>query len=390
MSDPKAHAAALAPMLPDILLMTERVVLIDSGTYDAAGVNAVIDVWAGMLAGLGFTVERAPLPGRGDQMTARLALGNGPRLLILGHADTVWPAGTVAQWPFSRSGDRITGPGVGDMKTNVVMALHVLKQLLGSGLSGLGAITVLIVPDEEIGSPQSRGWIEGHAREAGLCLTLEPCRPNGGVVVGRGAVGALYITATGVTAHCGSYREQGASAVAALAPLVSAFEALTDDKRGIAATVGIFRGGAARQVVPGEAEIHLDLRAPDQAGADALLAAAQAIAARPAADARVSITVTGGFGRPPFPTTAGTRGLYAWAAEACAALGAPIHEVVARGGSDGSFAAGLGVPTLDGLGAVAHDTCSRRETVEVSSIIPRAAVLAHLIASAAAGRSLPR
>lgn len=390
MSDPKAHAAALAPMLPDILLMTERVVLIDSGTYDAAGVNAVIDVWAGMLAGLGFTVERAPLPGRGDQMTARLALGNGPRLLILGHADTVWPAGTVAQWPFSRSGDRITGPGVGDMKTNVVMALHVLKQLLGSGLSGLGAITVLIVPDEEIGSPQSRGWIEGHAREADLCLTLEPCRPNGGVVVGRGAVGALYITATGVTAHCGSYREQGASAVAALAPLVSAFEALTDDKRGIAATVGIFRGGAARQVVPGEAEIHLDLRAPDQAGADALLAAAQAIAARPAADARVSITVTGGFGRPPFPTTAGTRGLYAWAAEACAALGAPIHEVVARGGSDGSFAAGLGVPTLDGLGAVAHDTCSRRETVEVSSIIPRAAVLAHLIASAAAGRSLPR
>jgi glutamate carboxypeptidase len=390
MSDPKAHAAALAPMLPDILLMTERVVSIDSGTYDAAGVNAVIDVWAGMLAGLGFTVERAPLPGRGDQMTARLALGNGPRLLILGHADTVWPAGTVAQWPFSRSGDRITGPGVGDMKTNVVMALHVLKQLLGSGLSGLGAITVLIVPDEEIGSPQSRGWIEGHAREADLCLTLEPCRPNGGVVVGRGAVGALYITATGVTAHCGSYREQGASAVAALAPLVSAFEALTDDKRGIAATVGIFRGGAARQVVPGEAEIHLDLRAPDQAGADALLAAAQAIAARPAADARVSITVTGGFGRPPFPTTAGTRGLYAWAAEACAALGAPIHEVVARGGSDGSFAAGLGVPTLDGLGAVAHDTCSRRETVEVSSIIPRAAVLAHLIASAAAGRSLPR
>lgn len=390
MSDPKAHAAALAPMLPDILAMTERVVSIDSGTYDAAGVNAVIDVWAGMLAGLGFTVERAPLPGRGDQMTARLALGNGPRLLILGHADTVWPAGTVAQWPFSRSGDRITGPGVGDMKTNVVMALHVLKQLLGAGLGGLGSVTVLIVPDEEIGSPQSRGWIEGHAREADLCLTLEPCRPNGGIVVGRGAVGALYITATGVTAHCGSYREHGASAVAALAPLVAEFEALTDASRGLAATVGIFRGGAARQVVPGEAEIHLDLRAPDQAGADALLAAARAIAARPAADARVSIAVTGGFGRPPFPTTRGTRALYAWAEEACTALGAPIHEVVARGGSDGSFAAGLGVPTLDGLGAVAHDTCSRRETVEVSSIIPRAAVLAHLIASAAAGRTLPR
>ncbi|WP_291298299.1 M20/M25/M40 family metallo-hydrolase [Elioraea sp.] len=388
MIDPKVHEAALAPLLPHILAMTERVVSIDSGTYDAAGVNAVIDVWAGMLAEMGFTVDRKPLPGRGDQMTATLTLGNGPRLLVLGHADTVWPAGTVAQWPFSRDGDRITGPGVGDMKTNVVMALFTLRHLLGTGLKGLGAITVLVVPDEEIGSPQSRGWIEGHARDADLCLTLEPCRPNGGVVIGRGAVGALYVTATGVTAHCGSYRELGASAVSALAPLVAEFEALTDASRGLAATVGIFRGGAARQVFPGEAEIHLDLRAPDKAGADGLLAAARVIAERKPADPRVSIAITGGFGRPPFPTTPGTRTLYAWAEEACKAMGQPIHEVVARGGSDGSFAAGLGVPTLDGLGAVAHDTCSRRETVEVSSIIPRSAVLAHLITSAASGRKL--
>lgn len=390
MIDPKAHAAALEPMLPDMLAVTERVVAIDSGTYHAAGVNAVIDVWAGMLAGLGFSVERAPLAGFGDRMTARMAFGDGPRVLILGHADTVWPAGTVAEWPFVRDGDRITGPGVGDMKTNVVMALFTLKHLLASGLRGLGAITVLIVPDEEIGSPGSRAWIEAHAREAELCLTLEPCRPNGGVVVGRGAVGAVYITARGVTAHCGSWREQGASAVSALAPLVAELEALTDTGRGLAATVGIFRGGSARQVVPGEAEIHLDLRAPDRAGADALLSAARAIAERPPADPRVAVTVSGGFGRPPFPTTPGTRALYAWAEEACDALAIPIHEVVARGGSDGSFAAGLGVPTLDGLGAVAHDTCSRRETVEVSSIVPRSAVLAHLIASAAAGRPLPR
>lgn len=389
MLDPKAHAVALEPLLPEILAVTERVVSIDSGTYDAAGVNGVLDVWAGMLAALGFSVERTPLARYGDQMTARRTFGSGPRLLILGHADTVWPAGTVAAWPFSRAGDRITGPGVGDMKTNVVMALFTLKHLLATGLAGLGAITVLIVPDEEIGSPESRLWIESHAREADLCLTLEPCRPDGGVVVGRGAVGALYITAKGVTAHCGSSREQGASAVAALAPLVAELEALTDAATGVSATVGIFRGGAARQVVPGEAEIHLDLRAPDLARADALLAAARAIAGRTPADSRVTVTVSGGFGRPPFPTSAGTRALYAWAKEACDALGIPIHEVVARGGSDGSFAAGLGVPTLDGLGAVAHDTCSRRETVEVSSIIPRSAVLAHLIACAAAGRPLP-
>jgi glutamate carboxypeptidase len=390
MSDPESLQAALAPALPEILAMAKRVVDIDSGSYDAAGVNAVIDVWAAMLGELGFSVERARLPGRGDQMTAQIALGNGPRVLILGHADTVWPAGTVAQWPFARNGDRITGPGVGDMKTNVVMALFALRELLQQRLTGLGSITMLIVPDEEIGSPQSRDWIEGHARKADLCLTLEPGRPGGGVVVGRGAVGAVYLTATGVTAHCGSYREQGASAVSTLAALVAPLEALSDAQRGLTATVGIFRGGAARQVVPGEAEIHLDLRAPDAAGADLLLAAVRTIAEQPPADPRVSIAIAGGFGRPPFPTTPGTRALYDWAAEASAALGQPVHDVVARGGSDGSFAAGLGVPTLDGLGAVAHDTCSRRETVEVASIIPRTAILAHLIATAASGRSLPR
>ena len=322
MSDPKAHEAALAPALPDILAMAQRVVDIDSGSYDAAGVNAVIDIWAGMLHGLGFTIERAPLPGRGDQMTAHLALGNGPRVLILGHADTVWPAGTVAQWPFARTGDRITGPGVGDMKTNVVMALFVLRHLLGQGLTGLGSITMLIVPDEEIGSPQSRDWIESHARHADLCLTLEPCRPGGGVVVGRGAVGAVYLRATGVTAHCGSYREHGASAVSTLAALVAPLEALSDAARRLTATVGIFRGGAARQVVPGEAEIHLDLRAPDAAGAEALLAKVREIAARPPAirsslrnsdfcgpvpsPARITGTMIGGFSsRVPSATATG-------------------------------------------------------------------------------------
>jgi glutamate carboxypeptidase len=253
MSNPKDHEAALALALPDILAMAQRVVDIDSGSYDAAGVNAVIDIWAGMLHSFGFTVDRAALPGRGDQMTAHVALGNGPRVLILGHADTVWPSGTVAKWPFARMGDRITGPGVGDMKTNVVMALFMLRHLLGQGLTGLGSITMLIVPDEELGSPQSRDWIESHARRADLCLTLEPCRPGGGVVVGRGAVGAVYLRATGVAAHCGSYRDHGASAVSALAALVGPLKALSDPARGVTATVGIFRGRAARQVVPGAA-----------------------------------------------------------------------------------------------------------------------------------------
>jgi glutamate carboxypeptidase len=384
MTDIHRHAAGMQAALPDILAMAERCVNIDSGSYLAGGVNAVIDIWARMAAGLGFAVERAPLAGFGDQMTARLPLGgNGPRVLVLGHADTVWPAGIAAEWPFKREGDRITGPGVGDMKTNVVMALHAIRMLLAErALSQLTSITLCIVPDEEIGSPGSRAWLEAEAREADLCLTLEPCRPNGGMVVGRGAVGAFYLSATGNTAHVGSAREKGASAVAALAALVAPLEALGDPPNGLCATVGILRGGEARQVVPGSAELHLDLRAPDDAAGEKLLAEVRAIAARPPADPRVTISARGGFTRPAFPTHEGTRALYVMAEGFCASLGIPVHQVVSRGGSDGSFAARLGVPTLDGLGPITHETCSRREWVEVPSIVTRGAVLAGLMASA--------
>lgn len=388
MTEVTRYAGLLERELPAILAMAERSVNLDSGSYLASGVNAVIDIWGGMLRGLGFAVERTPLPGFGDQMTARLALGgNGKRLLVLGHADTVWPAGVAAEWPFARDGDRITGPGVGDMKTNVVMALHALKVLLAEGaLGGLASVTVLIVPDEEIGSPGSRVWIEAEAKQADLCLTLEPCRPNGGIVIGRGAVGAVYIAAAGVTAHCGSALEKGASAVRALAALVGPLEALGDPPNGLSATVGIFKGGEARQVVPGSAEIHLDLRAPDDAAGETLLAAVRRVVETTPRDPRVTVGLRGGFTRPAFPTHAGTEALFALAQEFGATLDAPVFALVSRGGSDGSFAARLGVPTLDGLGPITHETCSRRETVEVSSIVPRGAILAGLMAAAAAGR----
>jgi glutamate carboxypeptidase len=379
MIDPRQFAAALQAELPAILALTERVVNIDSGTYHAAGVNAVIDIWAGFLRDIGFDISRHPLAGRGDQLTARAMFGSGRRVLILGHADTVWPAGTVAEWPFSRNGDWITGPGVGDMKSCVVTALHALRLVLREP-HGIGSVTVLIVPDEEIGSPGSRAWIEGHANDADICLTLEPCRPEGGVVIGRGAVGALYVRARGISAHAGSAREHGASAITALANLVAPIEALTDSQRRIGAMVGLFNGGSARQVVPHEAEIHVDLRAADQAGADHLLAELKRVIGAPQPDRRVTITVEGGFYRPPFPTNAGTRTLFAAARTICTQLGAPIREIVSPGGSDGSFAAALGVSTLDELGPITHETCSRRERVEVSSIPIRGALLASLIA----------
>lgn len=383
--DPRELAADLSKMLPDILAMTERVVNIDSGSYAADGVNGVQDAFGAALAAIGFTLDRKKLPGRGDQLTASLALGGqGARLLVIGHADTVWPAGTVAEWPFKRDGNLITGPGVGDMKSCVVTAIHAIKALKARGaLAGLKEIRFVTVPDEELGSPQSRGWLEDEARKADCALTLEPGRPNGGVVTGRGAVGAVYVEAKGISAHTGSAPEKGASAVKALAAMVARIEALTRIPDNLVATVGIFRGGAARQVIPHEAEMHVDLRAPTNEAADALLAAVKKIVAEPPADSRVSVAIRGGFGRPAFPRSAGTVALYKLAEGMAKSLGVPIFEVNSRGGSDGSFAAALGVPTLDGLGPTTHETCSRREVVEVDSIAPRGAILAGLIAAVA-------
>jgi glutamate carboxypeptidase len=161
--------------------------------------------------------------------------------------------------------------------------------------------------------------------------------------------------------------------------MVAALEALTDLPRGISATVGVFRGGEARQVFPAQAELHLDLRARDQPGADWLVVEATRIASVEPADPRVAITVEGGFYRPPFPTSPGTRRLYDMARMVGGDLGIVVDEIVSPGGCDGSFAAALGVPTLDGLGAICHESCSRRERVELDSIVPRTRLFAGLI-----------
>jgi glutamate carboxypeptidase len=374
---------------PEMLAAIGALAAIDSGSYDAAGVARMADAVGALLAERGFAVTLQRVAGRGPQLTAALPLGDGPRILVVSHADTVWPAGTAAGWPVRRDGDMLSGPGVGDMKGSLVMAAFAIDAARRAGmLDGLGPIEVLVVPDEELGSPDSRAWIEDRARGAAACLGLEAGWPGGGVVVARGAVGAVVVRAHGHTAHAAGHEGEGASAVAALAPLVSELEACSDPDNGMRATVGIFRGGDARQVVPGEAELHVDLRAPDAQSADALLAsvrdrvAAAASASgveRPpiAADA-VRFALEGGITRPAFPAAA-SDDLWALAAARAAELGLPLQRVTSRGGSDASFAAALGVPTIDGLGPICHDSCARGERIEIGSLADRGALFAGLL-----------
>ena len=378
--------ADLRDQTPAMLVLIERLVNIDSGSYHKPGVDQVGAVLAERLAGLGFAIARQPLAERGDQVTATRRLGGAGRLLILGHLDTVWPAGTVAGWRFARTGERAAGPGVGDMKGGLVMALFALERLLRDGLAGLADIRFLLVPDEELGSVQSRAWIEREAADADWALVLEPARPGGGLVTARGAVGAVFLDARGRSAHAAVNYAKGASAVRELARMVGPLEALSRPDDGVTVNVGVFRGGAARQVVPHEAVLHLDVRARSAADSERLLADIRRLAGD-VANPEVAVAMRGGFTRPAFPRAAGTVALYERAAGLAARLGIPAFEVASSGGSDGSFAASLGVATLDGLGPICHDTCSRDETIEIASLAERGALFAGLIAELA---DLPR
>jgi glutamate carboxypeptidase len=385
--DPRRLLARLEGELPELLAVTGQIVALDTPSNAPATLQVAAAI-ADVLEPVGFAPEAGPDPS-GLQVALRRRLGPGPRVLLLGHTDTVWPDGTAAGWPLERAGGMVGGAGVGDMKANIVMAAFAVRAFLDAGGDGrvhghgIGEIRFLLVPDEELGSPDSRAWIEAAARESDVCLGLEPARPGGGVVTARGAVGAMVIRARGRSAH--TTEPDPVSAVSALAPLVPALEALSRREAGTMVTVGIFRGGSARQVVPDHAELHLDLRARESAAADELLRGVHALVQQARVRSRCAIDVEGGWRRPPYAASRANGALYAIARRAGAAVGLDTHEVHEAGGSDVSFAGALAIPSLDGLGPITHDSCSRSERVEEASIARRGVVLASLLAAIGRG-----
>jgi acetylornithine deacetylase/succinyl-diaminopimelate desuccinylase-like protein len=380
MIEPTELHAAFRERLPALLSEIEKLVNIDSGSYFAPGVTEVAR-WVGRrLEAIGFSVSFEAVPSRGDRLVAVRSGGGRGRLMILGHADTVWPNGTVAEWPFAITGDRATGPGVGDMKAGLVMALHALDILGKRGALNFETIRYVLVCDEELGSPACRSWIEDHARQSDWVLVLEPTRPGGGMITSRGAVGAFFITARGVSAHAAVDYGKGVSAVRPLAKIVGPLEALTDLDAGVIVTVGRFDGGTARQVIPENATLHLDVRARTPEQQRAVQAAIESLVAE-ANEGQARVTLSGGWTRPSWPANPGGAQLYQYAKHTSDILGVTTFEMpTVSGGSDGSFCGALGIPTLDAMGPECHDVCSRRETIPVASVADRGAILASVIA----------
>jgi glutamate carboxypeptidase len=376
----------LRPKNAEILGLTAELVAVESGSYDAANVARVGEIWGARWKSIGFEESVRPLEGRGPQRSFHRRGEGRSKLVILGHADTVWPAGSQPDWQFSQDGEHAYGPGVGDMKGGLAMAWFAVDALLALKRALPAQVAVLLVPDEELGSPGSRRWIEEACRGANAVLVLEPTRPKGGVVVGRRAVGSVRAYYTGRSAHAAVNHAEGASALRAAARATLALEALTDTSRNRVVNVGILRGGAARQVVPHEAEMHIDIRAALPEDVAALENEVKKLLAE-TGDPKVSVRIEGGWTRPVFPETSG-KPLYALAERFAAEIGAPIHPVVSSGGSDGSFAGAMGIPTLDGLGPICFDTCSRREKIVIASLAERGAIFGALIDAISAGISV--
>lgn len=372
----RRHAAEFEEARADMLALLGRLVAIESPSSSREGVDGVASELAGPLSDAGFEIIREPVPGHGDKVTALQRFGDGPKVLILGHTDTVWPLGTLAQWPYRCSETAASGPGAGDMKCSLVMAIHALRILRNLRPHGLGEARLLLVPDEELGSPSSREWIERSARSADVCLGLEAGRPGGGVVVARGAVGALVISARGKSAHAAG-PDAGKSALKALAPLVACLESLSRREQGTIVTVGMLHGGVARQVVPAHAEMQVDLRAPTSSAAERLLK--QVLEMIEDAAGTAKITVRGGITRPSFLPCQASRSLYQFVAAASSEVGLGSCQVQERGGGDSSFAGALDLPALDGLGPLVHHPCSREEWVDISTLASRGAIFVSLL-----------
>ena len=379
------HAAVVL----DEELWRERLhalVLVESPTENAEAVNRAMDLVVGWASA---RVVRHAQVGYGDvlELWFDAPATDARPLMLLGHLDTVWPLGTLAAMPWREQPDadgrqRFWGPGVLDMKAGVVMALAAIDAVQRCG--GLSRPVVLLLnPDEETGSAVSRPHTERIARDCEAVFVLEPAqglpgsRDNAAYKTARKGVGQYRLDVTGVASHAGVDFERGHSAVLELARLLQQVEGFTDLASGFTVNPGVIGGGSRSNVVAAEAWAEVDVRiarAADAERADALFQSLRVT------DPACSLRVSGGINRPPMERGEGTVRLYGQARALAAELGFTLDEAATGGGSDGNFTAGLGIPTLDGMGAVGEGAHAAHESILVDELLPRTVLLAAMIA----------
>jgi len=359
--------------------LIQKMVRIESPSDDKAAVDA---------CGV-FVIEHArALDGR-VKIHRQKAFGNviearfGPRkknaadrVMLLGHIDTVWPVGTLKSMPCRIGEGRLWGPGTLDMKAGVAMAFTAIEMLTEADLLDREVI-LLLNSEEEVGSTVSRPITERLARQCGAVYVLEPAQVLAYKTARKGT-GNWRIDIKGVAAHAGVDFEKGASALRELARVTETVSGWTDLKRGLTVSVGLAGGGSKTNVIPAEAWAEVDVRIARKADGPRI---ERKFAGLKATDKRCSLTVNGGINRPPMERTRGTVALYQRARALAAELGFRLDEASTGGASDGNFTSALGVPTLDGMGAVGEGAHAKHESIVLEHLAPRTAMIAAMIAA---------
>lgn len=352
----------------------------ETPSTDAAAVNRLLDKAEAGLRAAGATIERIPgRDGFGDTLIARTNTGSGNApVVVSGHVDTVWDIGHLAtDMPFRVEGDRAYGPGIYDMKAGSFLAFNAVRAILTQKIPTNRPITLLLTPDEEVGSPTSRAPIEAEAAHAAAVLIPEPAGgPNGCAVTARKGTGRFTIKVQGRSAHAGGNWTEGRSATVALAKLILQVHAMTDLERGVTTNVAPIWGGTRANVVAPEAGCHIDLRvaAPEDGAIFA-----QKIKDLAYEEDGIVVTVTGQMNRPPMAESPEGLRVYEAAKAIAARHGYDLPKQYRGGGSDGNFTAAMGIPTLDGLGCSGHGAHAPEEHIRWKELSQRGKTLADLL-----------
>ncbi len=383
---PRALLAGARRKQPALIELTRRLVLAESPSDEKSAVDACVALAAGHIRSLGGRVKLHRQRAFGNVLEARF----GPRrsrtsvnekpILLLGHLDTVWPLGTLKRMPCRTAPDpagiaRLWGPGTLDMKTGVAMAFTAIEMLAEAELLKR-EIVLLLNTDEEVGSPVSRPITESLAAECAAVFVLEPAQGLAYKTARKGT-GDWRIEIHGKAAHAGLDFEKGASALRELARVIETVSGWTDLKRGLTVSVGTAGGGTKTNVIPAEAWCEVDLRIARKIDGPRM---ERKFAALKPKDKRCTLSITGGINRPPMERTRGTVRLYQQAHAFAVELGIDLPEAATGGASDGNFTSALGIPTLDGMGAVGEGAHAGHESVVLEHLAPRTALLAALLA----------
>lgn len=377
-----ALLAGLRRRQPEIIALLGEFVRRESFSYDKNGVDALAQKVAKEWRKRDARVQILREKERGNHVRAHLWLGRGKpqgQILVLGHLDTVYARGTLARMPFRVSNGYAWGPGIFDMKAGAVLALAAVDALRRAAISPRKSFVFLWTSDEEVGSGSSRTIIQREARRSAAVLVLEPSLgPNGKLKTRRKGVGGVQIEITGRAAHAGINPQAGVNAIHELALQIARLAKMNDPAKGITVQTNVASGGTVSNVVAAEARAEVDVRFAH--AADAASLEKKLLGIKPFLKG-ARLRVTGGVSRPPLERTAAVAALFEKARALSQAMGLKLEEGATGGGSDGNFTAALGVPTLDGLGAIGDGAHSPRERIRIRKLPGRAALIAALLAT---------